>query len=328
VNFSLNLNLATSDVAALDWPFFFCWGIEANSDGYTCESFSGSFIMQHDSSSIIQSSQGAVHAFVRDGNTSKTISIPPTPLSVPLSTQVLSLSGASTVTAPHTATTTAATVTVSPSSSSTSASTAQPSSKSKLSTGPIVGIAVGGFALVLAILLLAFFCMRRSRRSSTASQPEHVLLTQSLHSGSRDLGGEKEGSIGILGSILETRPSSGPYDHLSSSAPYTGPAGNVRRQPTVGTMNTSLSRAISNVSGPVSPRSTARGAEAEFEEPYHQPYQDVPVYGETRHTPQLYQGALQAPFLSEPGMSDEELSRLEEEERRIDAAIAEAEGRR
>jgi len=36
-----------------------------------------------------------------------------------------------------------------------------------------------------------------------------------------------------------------------------------------------------------------------------------------------------SPFLSvEPGMSDEEMRRLEEEERRIDAAIAEAERER
>ncbi|TEY73353.1 hypothetical protein BOTCAL_0079g00180 [Botryotinia calthae] len=44
--------------------------------------------------------------------------------------------------------------------------------------------------------------------------------------------------------------------------------------------------------------------------------------------PQVYKGALQAPFLSEPGMSAEEVARLEEEERRIDEAIAEAEEER
>ncbi|KAI9641113.1 hypothetical protein NHQ30_010543 [Ciborinia camelliae] len=44
--------------------------------------------------------------------------------------------------------------------------------------------------------------------------------------------------------------------------------------------------------------------------------------------PQVYKGTLQAPFLSEPGMSPEEVARLEEEERRIDEAIAEAEEER
>ncbi|KAF7958927.1 hypothetical protein EAE96_002453 [Botrytis aclada] len=44
--------------------------------------------------------------------------------------------------------------------------------------------------------------------------------------------------------------------------------------------------------------------------------------------PKVYKGALQVPFLSEPGMSAEEVARLEEEERRIDEAIAEAEEER
>ncbi|ESZ98910.1 hypothetical protein SBOR_0768 [Sclerotinia borealis F-4128] len=44
--------------------------------------------------------------------------------------------------------------------------------------------------------------------------------------------------------------------------------------------------------------------------------------------PKVYQGTLQAPFLSEPGMSPEEVATLEEEERRIDEAIAEAEEER
>jgi hypothetical protein len=46
------------------------------------------------------------------------------------------------------------------------------------------------------------------------------------------------------------------------------------------------------------------------------------------NVPKVYKGALQAPFLSEPGMSAEEVARLEEEERRIDEAIAEAEEER
>jgi hypothetical protein len=143
----------------------------------------------------------------------------------------------------------------------------------------------------------------------------------------------------MLASILETRPSSGPYDHLSASAPYNGPAGPgglaPRRNPTsattntintvntVNTVNTNISRGMSDASGPISPRSTVRG-DTDFEEPYH----DMPIYGDARHMPQVFPGALQAPFLTEPGMTDEELTRLEEEERRIDAAIAEAERRR
>jgi hypothetical protein len=66
-----------------------------------------------------------------------------------------------------------------------------------------------------------------------------------------------------------------------------------------------------------------RGEGEEFEE-----YHDVPIYGDARHTPTVYEShpsLLQAPFLSEEGMSAEEIARLEEEERRIDAAIEEAE---
>ncbi|KAB8302053.1 hypothetical protein EYC80_005505 [Monilinia laxa] len=48
----------------------------------------------------------------------------------------------------------------------------------------------------------------------------------------------------------------------------------------------------------------------------------------TLEVPKVYKGTLQAPFLSEPGMSPEEVARLEEEERRIDEAIAEADEER
>ncbi len=56
----------------------------------------------------------------------------------------------------------------------------------------------------------------------------------------------------------------------------------------------------------------------------------MPVYGDARHSPRVYngEGGVQAPFLGEEGLSAEEVARLEEEERRIDAAIAEAEQRR
>jgi hypothetical protein len=69
----------------------------------------------------------------------------------------------------------------------------------------------------------------------------------------------------------------------------------------------------------------------EYEEYRDQP---MPVYGDARHSPRVYsteeRQGVQAPFLTEEGMSAEEVARLEEEERRIDAAIAEAErnGRR
>jgi hypothetical protein len=68
----------------------------------------------------------------------------------------------------------------------------------------------------------------------------------------------------------------------------------------------------------------------------YEEYRDtpMPVYGDARHSPRVYsteeRHGVKAPFLTEEGMSAEEVARLEEEERRIDAAIAEAErsGRR
>jgi len=56
----------------------------------------------------------------------------------------------------------------------------------------------------------------------------------------------------------------------------------------------------------------------------------MPVYGDVRQSPKVYSSGeravgVKAPFLSEEGMTPEEVARLEEEERRIDAAIAEAE---
>lgn len=132
-------------------------------------------------------------------------------------------------------------------------------------------------------------------------------------------------------SILESRPSSGPYDHLALSAPYKGPAG---KRSTM-QAHTELARGLSDASmgGPISPRSMNTTRRQDSDETSHygdlnEPYHDEPIYGDARHVPQVYQ-PLQAPFLgSEPGMTAEELSRLEEEERRIDAAIAEAERRR
>jgi hypothetical protein len=159
---------------------------------------------------------------------------------------------------------------------------------------------------------------------------------------SRDLGTEKSSpsaSTGtMLPSILESRPSSGPYEHLEASAPYNGPAG---KRSTLQAHN-ELSRGLNDASlgGLISPRSTRtqareRERERDIDETSNygdvpEPYSDVPIYGDARHVPQvsMYQGGVQAPFLHEPGMTDEELSRLEEEERRIDAAIAEAERRR
>jgi hypothetical protein len=98
-------------------------------------------------------------------------------------------------------------------------------------------------------------------------------------------------------------------------------------------MASTVSRGLSTTSsvsaGPIFPRSAHTGSgttpsgSEEFET-----YHDVPVYGDARHVPQVF-NATRTPILGEEteGMSPEEVARLEEEERRIDLAIAEAERR-
>jgi hypothetical protein len=170
------------------------------------------------------------------------------------------------------------------------------------------------------------------------------MLTRDMHadSFSRNLIAEKEelnssplsGPSPVDHSLPIQRHSAlSPYEPLPS-APYSGAAATApseipRRKPTTAMMASTVSRGISNAStgSVLSPRSattTSGAAGHEFEE-----YHDVPIYGDARHVPQMntFSGAShsQAPFLGEEGMTAEEAARLEEEERRIDAAIEAAE---
>jgi hypothetical protein len=233
---------------------------------------------------------------------------------------------------------TVATTTVTP--SATAGTVSSTSSKGGLSVGAKVGIALGAL-LLFALLLLAALCVLR-RKHKQKTQPEQVMLTRSMHtdSFSRNLMTEKEEHIitaspttGVLEGDhspdtalpIQRHSALSPYEPVPS-APYTGAAANVpRRKPTNATMVSTVSRGISTNSrstsgGALSPRSGGTSAGG-FEE-----YHDVPIYGDARHSPQVFQGT--APFLTEEGMSAEEVARLEEEERRIDAAIAEADRRR
>lgn len=99
-------------------------------------------------------------------------------------------------------------------------------------------------------------------------------------------------------------------------------------------MASKVSRGISTTSGTSS--SGARSPRSGHGEGFEQYHDVVPIYGDARHVPQVLTGnstsrgvgvGVQSPFLSEEGMTPAEVARLEEEERRIDAAIAEAERR-
>ncbi|KAE9381595.1 hypothetical protein N431DRAFT_10053 [Stipitochalara longipes BDJ] len=207
-----------------------------------------------------------------------------------------------------------------------------------LSTGAKVGIALGALVLVALLLLAVLFFLRRKHRSRSPP-PEQVMLTRDMHTDSfsrNALIAEKENSSrhSVANAVpadehlpiqRHSTPSPTPYDSIPV-APYPEPASELpRRKPT----NAS---AVSRISGPTSPRSlTVSTPPDEYEEYRDQP---MPVYGDARHSPRVYsteeRQGVQAPFLTEEGMSAEEVARLEEEERRIDAAIAEAErsGRR
>jgi hypothetical protein len=214
-----------------------------------------------------------------------------------------------------------------------------------LSTGAKVGIALGALFLAAILLLVALFFLRR--KHSRRSQPEQVMLTRDMHadSFSRNLIAEKEelNSSPLSGPSLvdhslpiQRHSALSPYDPLPS-APYSGAAATApsaipQRKPTTATMASTVFRGISNAStgSVLSPRSATTAGDTpghEFEE-----YHDVPIYGDARHVPQLntFSGAShsQAPFLGEEGMTAEEAARLEEEERRIDAAIEAAERQR
>lgn len=224
------------------------------------------------------------------------------------------------------------TTTITPSATSSSTSAVHHG----LSTGAKVGIALGALVLVALLLLAALFFLRRKHRSRSPP-PEQVMLTRDMHTdsfASNAIIAEKEAAsankIANASPVDDSLPiqrhsAVQPYDSIPA-APYTGDAASVpRRKPT----NAS---AVSRVSGPASPRSlTVSTPPDEYEEYRDQP---MPVYGDARHSPRVYsteeRQGVKAPFLTEEGMSAEEVARLEEEERRIDAAIAEAErsGRR
>ncbi|PMD40000.1 hypothetical protein L207DRAFT_35188 [Hyaloscypha variabilis F] len=274
--------------------------------------------------------------------------MPTTPLSIVTHSGALSAMGQTvtssatvyssqiTTLAPPVGTTTMTTTLASTTSTSTSKSL--PNSSNGLSTGAKVGIALGALVLVALLLIGALFFLRRKHRSRSPP-PEQVMLTRDMHNdsfGRNALIAEKENSSRHsvahpapadehLPIQRHSSPSPTPYDSIPA-APYNEPVAELpSRKPT----NAS---AISRISGPASPRSlTVSTPPDEYEEYRDQP---MPVYGDARHSPRVYsteeRQGVQAPFLTEEGMSAEEVARLEEEERRIDAAIAEAErnGRR
>jgi hypothetical protein len=321
-----------------DGFFFFCL---ANTpqliNNFVCNSFGPSFSINGTSKNRRDLDQRQVPVLTGVPN------MPQTPLTITSYSATISALGASITNTVLPATTSSVMTTVTGSVTttisalpSTAPSSAVTVTSHGLSTGAKVGIALGALVLVAILLLAALFFLCRKHRSRSPP-PERVMLTRDMHTdsfGRNALIAEKEtaaaNNIANASPVDENLPiqrhsTHQPYDSIPA-APYTESTSSVpRRKPT----NAS---AVSRISGPASPRSlTVSTPPDEYEEYRDQP---MPVYGDARHSPRVYsteeRQGVKAPFLSEEGMSAEEVARLEEEERRIDAAIAEAErsGRR
>ncbi|PQE19971.1 Kin of IRRE 3 protein [Rutstroemia sp. NJR-2017a BVV2] len=250
------------------------------------------------------------------------------------------------------------TVTTPPSSSTATATNAadvsitpqSKSSSSGLSLGAKIGIAIGALGFVFLLLLAALFLIRRRRRNhppNTSQTPENLLLSSPYQNNdSRDMFvAEKLARSSIqerethtpLTSYTEHEHDTSSHQHLplpgSAFTTNTPMPISPRRSQAATTVSRdasiSVSRAVSDASHVSRPgsREIGIGERSLFDEA---PYTDDVSRsgGGNLNVPKVYKGALQAPFLSEPGMSAEEVARLEEEERRIDEAIAEAEEER
>jgi hypothetical protein len=348
--FTLPVNFNSTEAHPKDFEnLFFCWGNSnfPQNSNFTCNSFSPSFTVAASEFAAPEGLPGTrpskriddpkAHLLPRfSGN-------PTTTLLVQSISGVLSMSGAPILSVPEVTRISTSTLleTVTPSvpatakptaasSASASAATAEAAtaveSNSKLATGAIVGIGVGGAAFLLLLAFVAFACIRRRRRSSPP-QGKHMLLQSTTDATSRERSQrtppEKAFTPAPTKSFLQTRPASG-FDYPRLSLLYSGLAAASPRNSTAAPAASGAIAVIpenmSEISGPVSPRSTLRSVAI-----FSEPYEDMPAPYTDERQPHL---SSQTPFLSEPGMSAEELSRLEEEERRIDAAIAEAERHR
>jgi hypothetical protein len=211
-----------------------------------------------------------------------------------------------------------------------------------LSIGAKVGIAVGAVAFVLLITLIALLIWRFNRSRKTRSQrlaygPGAGMLPYTHDRGTdRDLTVEKETNI------ISTPSYGGHFHHtdtgFSDLAPAGAAAGEIGQArgswpdspPTPGA-GAGTGTGMGGTAGPLpqhypnnSPgpyRDSPYTSPVQAQAPSHSPPQQVSAPTPTREL-----GSELAP-LQEPGMSAEELARLEEEERRLDEAIAEAERR-
>ncbi|KAK1757623.1 hypothetical protein QBC47DRAFT_161946 [Echria macrotheca] len=205
------------------------------------------------------------------------------------------------------------------------------SSSGGLGAGPIAGIVVGGvIALVALLAAIWFFCIRRRSQANDeatlgaygnarrrtdeliAEKEANAGVDVAPHSPYSDDGG------GVIGGGRPRRSSSLHHVDAAAIPPVTSHHRELSQQP--------LKQALIGGGGSYSPYSDhGVGVRQAGGEPGSRGGSPVPANGRT--TPGGGMAATQYAHLVEEGMTEDEIRRLEEEERALDAAIEQA-GRR
>jgi len=170
-----------------------------------------------------------------------------------------------------------------------------------LSTGAKAGIAVAAVAIALIAILVAFLFWRRRRRAAKSSPT----LGYANNSTERDLQGEKEMNV------VNTSTAYTPVEH------HGGFEDSIPTQHSPRSYGAGPVAAVAAGVGGAAAATAAHGSHNE------EPYRDVPT------SPQLSnETPVSDHAVVDRGMSAAEQARWDEEEARLDAAIAEAERRK
>ncbi|KAI1755133.1 hypothetical protein F4782DRAFT_527858 [Xylaria castorea] len=303
---SLLISWGNSDHNITDQPLYleFEWTRSPSSGNSTTQLFA---VYDSDSSAAIDSLDDARNSSNTGDPARQEIStvIPtsPTPSNNP---------EASTSPASGTASQPAATVGPESSSSSSSSSTSAPNG---LDRNGIIGVAVGVGAggLLIAAGLLWFFCFRRRRRSRRRTAAHHAMPSYASDVGVHAMMHDKEMPV-----VLESSSSSSP--------PYGSGGGGSHDEERPSTDHYVPYSDRSTTSPTPDHRRTASGTAAAAAAVAA--VADVGATSQTRGAPSPSPAIVSRyAHLVEEGMTDDEIRRLEEEERQLDAAIENA-GRR
>ncbi|KAL1843161.1 hypothetical protein VTJ49DRAFT_2911 [Mycothermus thermophilus] len=209
-----------------------------------------------------------------------------------------------------------------------------------LPQGAVIGIAVGvGVAALIAAFALAFFLLRRRQKRRDAASSSTLLPT----TGGPRTGGDEDMAEKEAGNGADVSPHS-PYSDDGTGAPThstPGPSGAAVPVPVVAPVPVPVPAAAAAVPvagagaehmhdpprsfTPYSDRPSARAGSVAGTDPEAATRVAAPSPVPGRATPR----ALSTPYqhLIEEGMTEEEIRRLEEEERALDAAIEQAQRR-